>query len=297
MSGKTIIATGADGQLGRHLRLSCAGSADRWIFVGRDDLDITDPRAIARLMDDTEASAVVNCAAYTDVEGAESHRDYAMSVNGTAPGYLAEACRERGAFLVHISTDYVFDGMSCRPYAEDHPTSPVNAYGVAKLAGERAVAESGCRYVVLRTSWLYSLFGRNFVKTVLERTARCDSMEVVYDQVGCPTYAGDLSEAIFCIVENRLYEGNEGIYHYSGEGVCSWFDLARQTAELAGHRGFTIEACRSDRFPTKARRPSFSVLDKSKFKDRFGIEIPYWRDSLAVCVKYLVNERVPVEGE
>ncbi len=133
MSGKTIIATGADGQLGRHLRLSCAGSADRWIFVGRDDLDITDPRAIARLMDDTEASAVVNCAAYTDVEGAESHRDYAMSVNGTAPGYLAEACRERGAFLVHISTDYVFDGMSCRPYAEDHPTSPVNAYGVAKL--------------------------------------------------------------------------------------------------------------------------------------------------------------------
>lgn len=290
MSGKTIIATGADGQLGRHLRLSCAGSSDRWIFAGRGDLDITDPRSIARLMEGTGASVVVNCAAYTDVEGAESHRDEAMLVNATAPGYLAEACRERGATLIHISTDYVFDGASSLPYSEEHPASPLNVYGASKAAGERAVAESGCRHIILRTSWLYSRFGRNFVKTVLDRTARGDRMDVVFDQTGSPTYAGDLADAVFDITERGLYEGNEGIYHYSDEGVCSWFDLARQTAELAGRSVRTIEACRSDRFQCKARRPAFSVLDKSKFKERFKIEIPYWRDSLKRCIEEIKEE-------
>lgn len=291
MSGRVIIVTGAEGQLGRHLRLSCAGASDRWIFAGRADLDITDPRSIARLMDETGASAVVNCAAYTDVEGAESHRDEAMLVNANAPGYLAGACRERGAFLLHISTDYVFDGTSSLPYTEEHPVSPVNVYGATKAAGERAVAGSGCRYIILRTSWLYSRFGRNFVKTVLRLAASRNRMEVVFDQVGSPTYAGDLADVIFHIIEEGLYDGNEGLYHYSDEGVCSWFDLARQAAGLAGI-GCRIEPCRSERFPTKARRPAFSVLDKSKFRERFGIEIPYWRDSLAGCVEEIEKETI-----
>jgi len=290
MNGKTIIVTGADGQLGSHLRTACPGSFDRWIFARHNDLDITDPQAVARLMDDTGASVVVNCAAYTDVEGAQSHRTDAMLLNGTAPGYLAETCRKRGALLIHISTDYLFDGAASVPYTEECPVSPLNVYGETKAAGERNVTESGCRYLILRTSWLYSRFGRNFVRTVLDTTSRRDRMEVVFDQVGSPTYAGDLAKAIVRITDGELYERGEGIYHYSGEGVCSWFDLARQTAELAGRVGCMIEACRSDRFPGKVRRPSFSVVAKSKFKKTFGMEIPYWRDSLAECVRAIVNE-------
>ncbi len=285
MSSETILVTGATGQLGRHVALSAGSSQDSWIFVSSSELDITDSQAVERFFDSHRISAVVNCAAYTNVEGAEDDMPAARRVNALAPGYLGRACARHDAVLIHISTDYVFDGKGCRPYVEDDPTAPLCAYGLSKAEGEQAVVASGCRHIVIRTSWLYSLFGNNFVKTMLRLTGERDTLGVVFDQVGTPTYAGDLADAIVHMIERRMHRNLSGLFHYSDEGVCSWFDFAHRIAALAGHTGCRITPCRSSQYPTKAARPCFSVLDKSKFKESVGLTIPHWSDSLEKMLK------------
>ena len=285
----TILVTGANGQLGREMRRAAAGSADRYVFTDVAELDIADADAVFRTVREEKVDVIVNCAAYTNVDRAEEDEATADLLNHRAAANLAAAAHERGAVLIHISTDYVFRGDKSTPYAEDAPTDPTGAYGRTKLAGERAIAESRCRYLIFRTAWLYSEFGNNFLKTMLRLTAERDSLSVVFDQVGTPTYAGDLARAIFGIVEERKYEGREGIYHFSNEGVCSWYDFARTIAEYTGHTGCDIGPCHSSEFPSKVRRPSYSVLDKTKVKKTFGIRIPHWTESLKVCIENLKN--------
>ena len=239
----TILVTGANGQLGREMRRAAAGSADRYVFTDVAELDIADADAVGRTVRKEKADVIVNCAAYTNVDRAEEDETAADLLNHRAVANLAAAARERGAVLIHISTDYVFRGDKSTPYAEDDPTDPTGAYGRTKLAGERAIAESGCRYLIFRTAWLYSEFGNNFLRTMLRLTAERDSLSVVFDQVGTPTYAGDLARAIFEIVQGRKYDGREGVYHFSDEGVCSWYDFARAIAGYAGHTGCDIGPC------------------------------------------------------
>ena len=285
----TVLVTGANGQLGREMRRAAAGSKDRYVFTDVTELDIADADAVGRTVREEKADVIVNCAAYTNVDRAEEDETAADLLNHRAVANLAAAARERGAMLIHISTDYVFRGDKCTPYAEDDPTDPTGAYGRTKLAGERAVQQSGCRYLIFRTAWLYSEFGNNFLRTMLRLTAERDSLSVVFDQVGTPTYAGDLARAIFEIVQGRKYDGREGVYHFSDEGVCSWYDFARAIAGYAGHTGCDIEPCPSSEFSSKVRRPSFSVLDKTKVKQTFGIRIPHWTESLKACVENLKN--------
>lgn len=286
-----ILITGANGQLGSELRLRGAQTEDNYIPTDVAELDITDASAVHRFVADNKIDVIVNCAAYTNVDKAEDDFAAANLVNNTAADNLASAAARSEATLIHISTDYVFEGISCLPYRESDPTtSPRSVYGRTKLAGERAVAASGCKYLIVRTGWLYSGFGNNFVKTMLRLTSERDTLDVVFDQVGTPTYAGDLADAIIEIIDTRLYKDTPGIYHFSDEGVCSWYDFAVEIARLAGNTGCHIRPCHSDEFPTKAQRPSFSVLDKTKIKNTFGIAIPHWRDSLAVCVETLLQK-------
>lgn len=285
----TILVTGANGQLGRSLRRLASDSSDRYLFadVAGEDLlrlDITDAGAVESFVREQRVEAIVNCAAYTNVDRAEEEPHAAESLNAGAVATLAEAMRTVGGVLVHVSTDYVFDGRGCIPYREDAAPGPQSVYGRTKLAGEEAVRASGCRHVILRTAWLYSEEGNNFVKTMLRLTAERPRLQVVFDQIGTPTYAGDLAAAIYDIIQRRAYEGREGTYHYSNEGVCSWYDFARAIAELSGRTSCRIDPCHSGEYPTKAVRPSYSVLDKSRFKEAFGLEIPYWRESLARCL-------------
>lgn len=288
-----ILVTGSDGQLGRALRRASAASSDRYFFtdIAGDDtlrLDITDAEAVDGFIREHGIGAVVNCAAYTNVDRAEEDEARAELLNATAVGYLANAVQKSGGVLVHISTDYVFGGTVANiPYEETEAANPTGVYGVTKLHGEAAVRASGCRYVILRTAWLYSEDGKNFVKTMLRLTEEKEELKVVFDQAGTPTYAGDLAGAIYAILEGRKYDGREGIYHYSNEGVCSWYDFAKAIAEYAGHRRCDIQPCHSDEFPSKVKRPSYSVLDKTKFKTTFGLAIPYWRDSLGKCIANL----------
>ncbi|MCH5334714.1 MAG: dTDP-4-dehydrorhamnose reductase [Alistipes sp.] len=276
-----VLVTGAGGQLGSELRTAAAGSADNYIFTDIAELDITDAAAVARMVRECGADVIVNCAAYTDVERAETQPDAAMLLNRDAVGFMAAAAAECGALMIHISTDYVFgSGTHNTPFAEEDAVAPSCVYGAAKLAGERAVAESGCRHIIFRTSWLYSPFGRNFVNTMLSLTASRDSVSVVFDQTGTPTRAAGLARLIFRIIDSRLFDGREGIYHYSDEGVCSWYDFAVEIARLAGSK-CRVEPCRSAEFTSRVARPAYSVLDKSRVKRVFGIEIPHWRDSLA----------------
>ena len=272
-----ILVTGAGGQLGRCLRRATAGSADRYIFTDVDELDITDAGAVAAMVSDNGIKVIINCAAYTDVERAEDNPLLAERLNGDAVAGMARTARDCDATLIHISTDYVFGrepyNVPCR---ED-----------TKLHGEQAVAASRCRALIIRTAWLYSEYGRNFVKTMLELTATRPSLKVVFDQAGTPTYAQDLADAIFSIITSRSYEGREGIYHYSNEGVCSWYDFAKTIAAMAGNTGCQISPCHSDEFPSKVHRPAYSVLDKTKFKQTFGIPVPYWTDSLKKCIDNL----------
>ena len=233
---------------------------------------------------------IVNCAAYTNVDRAEDQPELAELLNATAAGILAEAAKKAGAVLIHVSTDYVFGGgQGNTPRNEDEPMSPTGVYGVTKMHGEQQIAASGCRAIVIRTAWLYSEYGRNFVKTMMNLTATKPELKVVFDQCGTPTYAQDLADAIFAIIEKRMIDGNEGIYHYSNEGVCSWYDFTKMIAEEAGTTGCDIEPCHSDEFPSKVVRPSYSVLDKTRFKRTFGMKIPYWTDSLKKCVANLKN--------
>lgn len=281
-----ILVTGSNGQLGHSLRDIAGDSANRYIFTDVAELDITDRKAIDSMMQKENISVVINCAAYTNVDKAEDDFDTANLINNTAVGNLAMSCKEHGATLVHVSTDYVFDGSSNIPYTEDMPLAPLGVYGVTKLHGEQSVLQSGCDYVIIRTSWLYSEYGKNFVKTMMMLTEERETLNVVFDQAGTPTYAGDLARAIYDIVESGKYTANHGIYHYSNEGVCSWYDFAREISELA-RTECDIRPCHSNEFPSKVNRPHYSVLDKTKIKATFGLTIPYWKDSLRVCISNL----------
>ena len=306
-----ILVTGANGQLGNEMRIVAKNSQDKYIFTDVCDalpesvatlrmlagedidtattrLDITSLESIRAMVRENEVKVIVNCAAYTNVDGAEDNEDLAELLNAKAVENLAVAMREVGGLLVHISTDYVFGGDPYNaPCTEDQKGTPTGVYGETKLHGEQAIQRIGCHHVIIRTAWLYSEFGKNFVKTMLNLTATKPQLNVVFDQTGTPTYALDLAKAIVDIIENRRYAGKDGIYHYSNEGVCSWYDFTKMIAEYAGHMNCAIQPCHSDEFPSKVKRPSYSVLDKTKIKETLGIEIPYWTDSLKKCINNL----------
>ncbi|MBD5386027.1 dTDP-4-dehydrorhamnose reductase [bacterium] len=285
---KNILITGANGQLGNCMRLAAKDSADNYIFTDVAELDITDPEAVSRMVADNNIDIIVNCAAYTNVDKAESDAEFAEVLNAKAPRNLADAIKERGGTLIHVSTDYVFGGASGNtPRSEEEPANPTGVYGLTKLHGEEEIARSGVKAIIFRTAWLYSEFGKNFVKTMLNLTESKPELKVVFDQAGTPTYAQDLADAIFDIIENRKFEGNEGIYHFSNEGVCSWFDFTKHIAEIAGNNECKVLPCHSDEFPSPVTRPAYSVLDKTKYKETFNREIPYWTDSLRKCIKNL----------
>ena len=283
---KNILVTGANGQLGSEIRVIADSLTDNYIFTDVEELDITDKNAVDNFIKMNDVQVVVNCAAYTQVDQAEDDEVLADKINHQAVRILAEACLENFVLLIHISTDYVFDGTRNKPYTEDVPTAPLGVYGKTKLAGELAVDESGCNFIIIRTSWLYSMFGTNFVKTMQRVTSEKDELKVVFDQIGTPTYAADLAKLIVKIVENEDFWPCFGIYHYSNEGVCSWYDFAIEIRDLLGNE-CDIRPCHSDEFPSKVKRPHYSVLDKTKVKDIFEIEIPHWKTSLARCIKLL----------
>ena len=281
---KRILVTGANGQLGNELRRLGCISPNNWHFTDVEELDITDRSAVEGYVTGNRIEVIVNCAAYTNVDKAETDESTAHLINCTAVEHLAQAAKDNGATLIHISTDYVFGAGGNTPRTEDMPLAPLGAYGRTKLAGEEAIAKSLCKAIIIRTAWLYSEFGNNFVKTMLHLTAQKESIRVVFDQVGSPTYAADLALVIFSIIEGDMYEGNEGTYHFSDEGVCSWYDLAVETARMVRHTNCRIEPCHSSEYPSPVTRPPYSVLDKSKIKQTFGVDIPHWRESLAYCI-------------
>lgn len=283
-----MLITGANGQLGSEMRRLGAGSEERWIYTDVAELDITDADAVEAFVARERVEVIVNCAAYTNVERAEEDEAMADLLNRQAPANLAAAAARHGATLIHISTDYVFGGTPQNtPFGEEATGTPIGVYGRTKLAGEQAIAASGCNYLILRTAWLYSEFGNNFVKTMLRLTSERERLNVVFDQVGTPTYAADLARTIRDIVASGRHTDCGGIYHYSNEGVCSWYDFAVEIARIAGHDGCRILPCRSDEFPSKVTRPSYSVLDKSRIRRTFGIDIPHWREALERCMARL----------
>lgn len=287
---RNILVTGANGQLGNEMRIVARNSASRFIFTDVIEvpgvetvlLDITDINAVRTLVMENNVDTIINCAAYTNVDKAETDLDLAELLNARAPLNLASVMKEAGGLLVHISTDYVF-GMEPynTPCSEDRIGTPTGRYGVSKLHGEQNIIASGCDYVIIRTSWLYSEFGRNFVKTMLSLTASKKELKVVFDQVGTPTYALDLANAIMVILQNPV----TGIYNFSNQGVCSWYDFSKMIAELSGHTACNIQPCHSSEFPSPVKRPAYSVLDKTKIRTVFpAVEVPYWLDSLRVCL-------------
>lgn len=291
-----ILVTGANGQLGNEMRIVTKRSKDTYIFSdvieadGQETviLDITDLDAIRKMAKEYDIKVIVNCAAYTNVDKAESDQEICELLNAKAPENLAIAMKEVSGLLIHVSTDYVFGGDPYNtPCKEDQKGTPTGVYGITKLHGEQNIQKSGVDHLIFRTAWLYSEFGKNFVKTMLNLTSTKPQLKVVFDQVGTPTYAYDLAKAIFEIIENRKFEGNTGIYHYSNEGVCSWYDFTKTIAELAGNTDCDIHPCHSDEFPSPVKRPAYSVLDKTKVKETFGINVPYWTDSLKVCINNL----------
>lgn len=290
-----ILVTGANGQLGNEMRIVTKNSKDNYIFTdvveteGQETamLDITNLDAIRTMVSENDVKAIVNCAAWTNVDGAEAPEKYDLVelLNAKAPENLAIAMKEVNGLLVHISTDYVFGGDPYNtPCKEDQKGTPTGVYGKTKQHGEQNIQATGVDHLIFRTAWLYSEFGKNFVKTMLNLTATKPQLKVVFDQVGTPTYAYDLGAAIFDIIENRKFEGNSGIYHYSNEGVCSWYDFTKLIAEIAGNNDCDIQPCHSDEFPSPVKRPAFSVLDKTKVKKTFEIKVPYWTVSLRKCM-------------
>ncbi len=305
-----ILVTGANGQLGNEMRIVSKDSNDRFVFtdvieaVGLKTtiLDITDLDAIRNIVKDKDIQVIVNCAAYTNVDAAENNEALAEKLNADAPKNLATAIKEVNGLLIHISTDYVFGGDSYNtPCKEDQQGTPTGVYGKSKLHGEQGVVATNCNYVILRTSWLYSEYGNNFAKTMLNLTSSKPRLNVVFDQVGTPTYALDLANVIsviICDYKKELSNNNQwssytkkGIYNYSNEGVCSWFDFTKFIAEYSGNFDCDIRPCHSDEFPSPVKRPAFSVLDKTKIKKTFGILIPYWTNSLRNCVDNIVNKK------
>lgn len=287
MQSKRILITGANGQLGSEMRRLGEVSPNTYIYTDVAELDITNGDAVAAFVKENAVDIIVNCAAYTNVDKAESDEATAELINATAVENLAKAIKAVNGTLFHVSTDYVFGNEGNTPRTEDMPLNPLGVYGRTKLRGEQAVAAVGCKAIIIRTAWLYSEFGNNFLKTMLRLTAEREQLNVVFDQVGTPTYAGDLALAIFSIIEGDVYEGNEGVYHFSNEGVCSWYDFATEIAIAAGNTACKVQPCHSSEFPSPVTRPAFSVLDKSKIKNTFGIEIPHWRDSMLYCIKRL----------
>lgn len=292
-----ILVTGANGQLGNEMRILAKDSAYNYIFtdvvapegVETTILDITDLEAIKAIVKENAVDCIVNCAAYTNVDAAESNEELAEKLNAKAPENLAIAMKEVNGLLVHVSTDYVFGGDPYNtPCKEDQKGTPTGVYGLTKLHGEQNIIATGCKHIIIRTAWLYSEFGKNFVKTMLNLTATKPKLNVVFDQVGTPTYAYDLAVAIVKAIEtietSETAETFFGIYHFSNEGVCSWFDFTKMIAEYSGQTECDIQPCHSDEFPSPVTRPSFSVLDKTKIKETFGIKIPYWTDSLKKCL-------------
>ena len=292
-----ILVTGANGQLGNEMRIVTKGSSDKYIFTDVNQveglettyLDITDIDAIRTIVADNDIKAIVNCAAWTNVDACENDEKLAAlaeKLNADAPKNLAAAMKEVNGVLFQISTDYVFGqepyNTPCNPNQKGTPTG---VYGATKKHGEENIIASGCDYIILRTAWLYSEFGKNFCKTMLNLTATKPNLSVVFDQCGTPTYAYDLAAAIFEIITERKYEGNTGIYHYSNEGVTSWYDFTQMIARISGHLECDIQPCYSSEYPSPVKRPSYSVLDKKTFKDTFGIKVPYWVDSLETCIK------------
>lgn len=287
MQSKRILITGANGQLGSEMRRLGEVSPNTYIYTDVAELDITNGDAVAAFVKENTVDIIVNCAAYTNVDKAESDEATAELINATAVENLAKAMKAVNGTLFHVSTDYVFGNEGNTPRTEDMPLNPLGVYGRTKLHGEQAIAAVGCKAIIIRTAWLYSEFGNNFLKTMLRLTAEREQLNVVFDQVGTPTYAGDLALAIFSIIEGGVYEGNEGVYHFSNEGVCSWYDFATEIAIAAGNTACKVQPCHSSEFPSPVTRPAFSVLDKSKIKNTFGIEIPHWRDSMLYCIKRL----------
>ena len=289
-----ILVTGANGQLGNEIRILTGDSRHNYIYTDVVEaegnrttmLDITNAEDVKAMVANHNVDVIINCAAYTNVDAAEDNEALAEKLNSEAPAILANAMAEAGGLLVHISTDYVFGGDPYNtPCREDQKGTPTGVYGATKLRGEKRITASGCKYLIIRTAWLYSEFGKNFVKTMLNLTSTKPQLKVVFDQTGTPTYAYDLAKAIVEIVESKKYEGNEGIYHYSNEGVCSWYDFTKMIAEMAGYTECDIQPCHSSEFPSNVVRPSYSVLDKSKIKAVFGLTIPYWTDSLRICIQ------------
>ena len=294
-----ILVTGANGQLGNEMRILAKDSTNNYIFtdvvtpegVETTILDITDLDAVKAMVKENAVDCIVNCAAYTNVDAAESSKELAELLNAKAPENLAIAMKEVDGLLVHVSTDYVFGGDPYNtPCKEDQKGTPTGVYGLTKLHGEQNIIATGCKHIIIRTAWLYSEFGKNFVKTMLNLTATKPKLNVVFDQVGTPTYAYDLATAIVKIIDSvqpqdrTTAKPQVGIYHFSNEGVCSWFDFTKMIAEYAGNTECDIQPCHSDEFPSPVTRPSFSVLDKTKIKETFGIKIPYWTDSLKKCL-------------
>ena len=307
----TILVTGANGQLGNEMRILAKESQDRYIFTDVNQvervettyLDITDLEAIRQIVKEYSVEAIVNCAAWTNVDGAEDPEKYEIveKLNATAPENLATVMNEVGGLLVHISTDYVFGAEPYNtPCKEDQTGTPTGVYGLTKLHGEQKIIATGCKHVIIRTAWLYSEFGKNFCKTMMNLTATKPQLKVVFDQVGTPTYALDLAKAIVVVLNDyasavmpdsdRASYGKTGVYHYSNEGVCSWFDFTKMIAEYNGTTNCDIQPCHSNEFPSPVTRPSYSVLDKTKIKETFGISVTYWTDSLKQCISNLKSE-------
>lgn len=281
-----ILVTGANGQLGTHFRLLAPQSKHDWLFTDVEELDITCAEAVRDFVESHKVSLIVNCAAYTNVDRAESDEDTARRINADAVGYMADALKSVGGFLIHFSTDYVFGGNSNNtPCTEQEVANPTGAYGRTKLLGEQAAEH--CKHLIFRTSWLYSEYGRNFLLTMLRLTAERPEVRVVFDQVGTPTYAGDLAKAVFTIIESGAYQEHEGVFHFANEGVCSWYDFTHEIARQSGHNQCRILPCHSDEYPSPVKRPAYSVLDKTKFKTTFHQEIPYWTDGLSRCLSNL----------
>ena len=289
-----ILVTGANGQLGNEIRIIAKNSHDTYIYtdvvevegVETTLLDITSLDAVRKMVEKNDIKCIINCAAYTNVDKAENDEAFCELLNAKAVENLAVAMKDADGLLVHVSTDYVFGGDPYNtPCKEDQKGTPTGVYGKTKLQGEQNIIAAGCKHVIIRTAWLYSEFGKNFVKTMLNLTATKPQLKVVFDQVGTPTYAYDLAAAIYEIVNERKYEGNDGVYHYSNEGVCSWYDFTKMIAEYAGNSGCDIQPCHSNEFPSPVQRPAYSVLDKTKIKQTFGVTIPYWTTSLKVCMK------------
>ncbi|MBW4776888.1 dTDP-4-dehydrorhamnose reductase [Prevotella histicola] len=290
-----ILVTGANGQLGNEMQLVSKNSKDHYIFTdvcdGYTKLDITNIEDIRNMVQKNDVRCIINCAAWTNVDKAETAGNIVETLNAVAPENLAKVMKEVDGLLVHISTDYVFGGDPYNtPCKEDMKGTPTGVYGLTKLHGEEKIQATGVNHIILRTAWLYSEFGQNFVKTMMNLTATKPQLKVVFDQCGTPTYAGDLAETIFTIIEGRQYEGKSGIYHFSNEGVCSWYDFTIKIAELAGNTTCDIQPCHSNEFPSPVKRPAYSVLDKTKIKETFGIKIPYWVDSLKKCMKNLQEQ-------